>query len=141
MSKIGLFIFLRCVSFMHQNDISCFSIHSVSLCLFIWELSPLILRDVNDKILLLFLLVVMVVVVLVMVGHVYFPPFSSLFFFFSFLFFFGLYWITYFLSYCGHIYPSWVEFFSSMEVEVYLWKDTLCIRICLEISCFLPVQW
>ena len=61
---------------MYQNDLSCFSIQSDSLCLFIWELSPLILRDINDKILLLFLLVVVVVVVvLVMVGHVYFPPF------------------------------------------------------------------
>ena len=40
---------LRCVSCMQQKDGSCFCIHSVSLCLFIGKLSPLILRDNNDQ--------------------------------------------------------------------------------------------
>ncbi|KAL6088092.1 hypothetical protein STEG23_028949 [Scotinomys teguina] len=33
-----------------QKDGSCFLIHSVNLCLFIGELRPLILRDINDQI-------------------------------------------------------------------------------------------
>ncbi|KAL6030263.1 hypothetical protein STEG23_031660 [Scotinomys teguina] len=32
-----------------QKDGSCFRIHSINLCLFIHELRPLILRDVNDQ--------------------------------------------------------------------------------------------
>ena len=39
----------RCVSCMQQKDGSCFHIHSVSVCLFIGELSPLILRNINDQ--------------------------------------------------------------------------------------------
>jgi hypothetical protein len=34
---------------MKQNDGSCFHIHSVSLCLFNEELSPLMLGDINDQ--------------------------------------------------------------------------------------------
>jgi hypothetical protein len=37
----------RRVSWMMQKDRSCFPIHFVSLCLFIGELKPLILRDIN----------------------------------------------------------------------------------------------
>ena len=51
--KSYLSLLLRCVSCMQQNDGSCFHIHSVSLCLFIGELSSLILRTINDKQLLL----------------------------------------------------------------------------------------
>ena len=40
---------LRCVSCMQQKDDFCFCIQSVSLCLFIGELSPFILRDINDQ--------------------------------------------------------------------------------------------
>ena len=39
---------LRCVSCMQQDGF-CFCIHRVSVCLFIGELSPLILRDINDQ--------------------------------------------------------------------------------------------
>jgi hypothetical protein len=112
---------------MYQNDLSCFSIQSDSLCLFIWELSPLILRDINDQILLLFLVVVLVVVVMVvvvvvvvvviMVGHVYVPPF---------LFSFCLYRITYFLSFCGCIYFSWVGFSSSTLYRA-VFEDRYCL--------------
>ena len=34
---------------MQQKERSCFCIHSVSLCLFIGELSLLILNDINDQ--------------------------------------------------------------------------------------------
>jgi hypothetical protein len=34
---------------MQQDDGSCLHIHSVSLCLCIGELSPLMLRDINDQ--------------------------------------------------------------------------------------------
>ena len=40
-------VFLRNVSCIQQNNASSFSIHSLSLCLFNWELSPLLLRDIN----------------------------------------------------------------------------------------------
>ena len=40
---------LRCISFLQQKDGFCFHIKSVSLCLFIGELSPFILRDINDQ--------------------------------------------------------------------------------------------
>jgi hypothetical protein len=39
--------------FMHQNVGSCLCSQSVSLCLFIRVLSPLILRDIKEKYLLL----------------------------------------------------------------------------------------
>jgi hypothetical protein len=42
-------LLLRCISCMQQNAGSCFHIHSVSLCPFIEELSPLILRDIKDQ--------------------------------------------------------------------------------------------
>ena len=51
---------------MYQNDASCFNMHSLSLCLFIWELSPLILRDINHQILLLAVILILLVVVMVM---------------------------------------------------------------------------
>ena len=71
----GMFIFLmmRCISYIQQKDGSCFGIHSVILCLFIVDSSPLILRGISDQwllipvILFLFLSVVVVVVVMVMV--------------------------------------------------------------------------
>ena len=44
-----LSLILRCVSFMQQKDGFCFPIQSVSLCVFIGELSPFTLRDVNDQ--------------------------------------------------------------------------------------------
>jgi hypothetical protein len=34
---------------MQQNDEFCLSIQSASLCLFIGELNPLILRDIKDR--------------------------------------------------------------------------------------------
>jgi hypothetical protein len=40
---------LRWVSFKQQKVRSCLSSQSVSLCLFIGELSPLILRDIKEK--------------------------------------------------------------------------------------------
>ena len=40
---------LRCVSYMHKKDGFCFFIQSVSLCLFIDELSPFTLRVINDQ--------------------------------------------------------------------------------------------
>ena len=44
-----LSLWLRCVSCKQQNVGSCFHIQSLSLCLFIGELSPLILSDINDQ--------------------------------------------------------------------------------------------
>ena len=44
-----LSLWLRCVSCKQQNVGSCFRIQSLSLCLFIGELSPLILSDINDQ--------------------------------------------------------------------------------------------
>jgi hypothetical protein len=43
------FLSLRYVSCMQQNARSCLHIQSVSLCLFIGELSPLMLREIKDK--------------------------------------------------------------------------------------------
>ena len=48
-SEWCLFLRLRCVSYMQQKDGFYFRIRSVSLCLFISELSPFILRDINDQ--------------------------------------------------------------------------------------------
>jgi hypothetical protein len=43
-------LLLRCASCMKQNDGSSLYIHSASLCLLgRWELTPLILRDINDQ--------------------------------------------------------------------------------------------
>jgi hypothetical protein len=44
---------LGCVSCMQQNAGSCLGIQSVSLCLSIGELSPLVLRDIKEYRLLL----------------------------------------------------------------------------------------
>ena len=44
-----LSLLLRCVSCMQQNAGSCLHIQSVSLCFFIGELSPLIVRDIKDR--------------------------------------------------------------------------------------------
>ena len=44
-----LSLWLRCVSCKQQNVASCFCIQSLSLCLCIGELSPLILHDINDQ--------------------------------------------------------------------------------------------
>ena len=44
---------LRCVSCIQQNAGSCLYVQSVSLCLFIGEWSPLMLRDIKKKWLLL----------------------------------------------------------------------------------------
>jgi hypothetical protein len=46
-------------------DESCFHIHSVSLCLFTWELSPLMFVDINDQLLLLSVILILVVLVYV----------------------------------------------------------------------------
>ena len=63
-----MFIIVAEVCFcMQQNDESCLCIQSVSLCLFIGELSPLMLRDINDQWLLvpnILLLVLCVCVIL-----------------------------------------------------------------------------
>ena len=48
-----LSLWLRCVSCKQQNVGSCFRIQSLSLCLFIGELRPLILSDINDQSLLI----------------------------------------------------------------------------------------
>ena len=37
-----------CVSYKQKNVGSCFHIHSLNLCLFIGELRPLILSDINN---------------------------------------------------------------------------------------------
>jgi hypothetical protein len=60
------FLMLRSISCMEQRDGSCFYIH-VSLCLFIGELSPLILRDINSQWLLISVILVVVVMVAVWV--------------------------------------------------------------------------
>ena len=44
-----LSLWLRRVSCKQQNVGFCFRIQSLSLCLFIGELSPLILSDINDQ--------------------------------------------------------------------------------------------
>ena len=48
-AKKPKFALQRCVSYMEQKDGSSFCIHSVILCLFIGELDPLILTDINDQ--------------------------------------------------------------------------------------------
>jgi hypothetical protein len=48
-----------------QNDASCFCIHSVSLCLFIGDMSALMLRDINDQRLLIPVILMLVVIVCV----------------------------------------------------------------------------
>ena len=63
---------LRCVSCTQQNVGSCFRIQSLSLCLFIGELRPLILSDINDQWLLI------LVIIFVCVYVVEFVCFSSL---------------------------------------------------------------
>ena len=67
-----LSLWLRCVSCKQQNVGSCFLIQSLSLCLFIGELSPLILSDINDQWLLI------PVIIFVCVCVVEFVCFSSL---------------------------------------------------------------
>ena len=47
---------------MHQNDGFCFNIYFVSLFLFIGELSPLMLRDINDSYLLIPVILTLVMV-------------------------------------------------------------------------------
>ena len=64
---------LRCVSCKQQNVGSCFRIQSLSLCLFIGELRPLILSDINDK-----WLLIPVIIFFVCVCVVEFVCFSSL---------------------------------------------------------------
>ena len=44
-----LSLWLRCVSCKQQNVGSCFLIQSLNLCLFIGELSPLILTVINEQ--------------------------------------------------------------------------------------------
>ena len=39
---------------MHQNAGSCLHIQSVSLCLFIGELNPFMLRDIKEKLIVVF---------------------------------------------------------------------------------------
>jgi hypothetical protein len=51
------------VHYIHHNDGSWFHIHSVSQCLFIGELSPLMGRDINDQSL-LFPVILMLMVLL-----------------------------------------------------------------------------
>ena len=46
--QMSIFV-VECVSCKQQNVGSCFRIQSLSLCLFIGELSPLILSDINDQ--------------------------------------------------------------------------------------------
>ena len=48
-----LSLLLQCISYMQLNVGSCLCIQSVSLCLFIGKLSPLILRGIKDRGLLL----------------------------------------------------------------------------------------
>ena len=47
--KWYLFLRLRCVSYMQKKDGFFFHIQSVSLCLFIGELSLFTLKDINDQ--------------------------------------------------------------------------------------------
>jgi hypothetical protein len=46
---MSILIAFMCVSCMHQNNGCYFHIHCVSLWLFIGELNPLMLRDINDQ--------------------------------------------------------------------------------------------
>ena len=61
-----LSLLLECVSCMQQMVVTVF-VHCASLCLFIGELSPLMLRDINDQWLLFTILLMLVVFVC---GHV-----------------------------------------------------------------------
>ena len=40
---------LRCISCKQHNVGSCFTYHSLNLCLFTGELNPLLLNDINDQ--------------------------------------------------------------------------------------------
>ena len=61
--RLCLSLRLKCVSCIQQKVGSCFCIHSLSLCLFIGELSPLILRDINDPCLLIPVISLVVMIV------------------------------------------------------------------------------
>ena len=60
-----LSLMLKNLSWMQQKDGSCFCIHSITLCLCIGELSPLILRDINNQWLLIPITLLLLVVVCV----------------------------------------------------------------------------
>ena len=63
-----LSLLLSCVSCIQKNDGFYSHIHSVSVCLFTGELSPLMLRDINVQWLLLSAILILVVLVCVCVS-------------------------------------------------------------------------
>ena len=71
-----LSLWLRCVSCKQQNVGSCFRIQSLSLCLFIGELSPLILSDINDQWLLTPVIIFLFLFFFCVVEFVCFPSLS-----------------------------------------------------------------
>ena len=62
-SKVLLNFVSEVCFFMFQNKRFCFYIHSVSLCLFIWGLNPLILRVISDQQSLIPVILILVVLV------------------------------------------------------------------------------
>lgn len=56
-----LSLMLRCCFYLQQKDASCFHIQSVSLCFFIRELRPMILRDIKEQHLLILVIIIVVV--------------------------------------------------------------------------------
>ena len=107
MYKECLSLSLRCLSCMQQNAGSCLRIQSVSLCLFIRELSSLMLRDIKEKWLLL-------PVIFVVRGRIMFVWLSS----------FGF--VERLLScfFLGCSFPSCVGVFHPLSfVGLDLWKD------------------
>ena len=72
-----LSLWLKCISCKQQNVGSCFCIQSLSLCLFIGELSPLILSDINDQRLLTLVIIFYLFILCVcVVEFVCFPSLS-----------------------------------------------------------------
>ena len=103
-------LLMRCVSCMQQNYGFCFHIHSVSLCLFIGDLAPLILRNFNDK----------------------------WYYFLEFVFRVCVCVCTCFLCFIGYSYPSCVwDFLLVFSVGLDLCIHIPWTWLCLEISSFL----
>jgi hypothetical protein len=113
-----------------------FNIHSVSLCLFIGELSSLMLRDINDQWFLLPVILTLVVFlgvyVFVWVPH----PFWKIR---TYLFPMGFFVVVFVFVYS---YPPWLGvFLLAFSAGMNLWIDIVYIGICLEISYFLHLWW
>jgi hypothetical protein len=88
---------------MQQNSGFCLCKQYVFLCLFIWELSPLVLRDISDSCFLLFFML------LRLWGYLLLGLFKD-----------------YFLTFLGCSFPSCVGVFHLLSfVGLDLWKDTI----------------